>query len=122
MGNTGDMRLSSHAQGYVRGVLGEDSNALKSASPVYNADKIRARVFLIHGKDDQRAPIKHAERLRDALTKVGRPPEWLVQSKEAHGFYDEANRERMYAQLLSFINKSLDLPESVASGAPTKAN
>jgi len=122
MGNSGDMRLSGLARGYVRRVLGEDEKALKAASPAYNADKLRARVFLIHGKDDERAPIKHAERLRDALTKVGRPPEWLVESREEHGFVNEANRERMYARMLSFINRSLNLPETFATGAPAKAN
>jgi dipeptidyl aminopeptidase/acylaminoacyl peptidase len=122
MGNSGDMRLSGLARGYVRRVLGADEKALKAASPAYNADKLRARVFLIHGKDDERAPIKHAERLRDALTKLGRPPEWLVESREAHGFVNEANRERMYARMLSFINRSLNLPETFATGAPAKAN
>jgi len=122
MDNTGDMRFSGLAQGYIHPVVGEDPKALKSGSSVYNADKIQARVFLIHGKDDEHAPIKHADRLRDALTKVGRPPEWLTESKEAHGFGNEANRERMYERLLSFINRSLNLPDTVAAGAPAKAN
>jgi len=122
MAKTDNVRFSPLAQRYFRWILGEDTKALKSASPVYNADKIQARVFLIHGKDDERAPIEHAERLRDALAKVGRPPEWLVEKKEAHGFYNEANQERMYARLLTFINQSLGLPETFAAGAPAKAN
>ncbi len=122
MGNTGDLRLSGLARGYARRVLGENSNALKSASPVYNADKIRARVFLISGKKDERAPIEHSERLRDALIKLGRPPEWLVESTEVHGFWNEGNRERMYTQLMSFIIRGMNLPETLATGAPPKAN
>jgi dipeptidyl aminopeptidase/acylaminoacyl peptidase len=60
-------------------------------------------VFLVHGKRDHRAPIEHAESLRDALAARGRPPEWLVESKEGHGFFDEDARERMYARLLKFF-------------------
>ncbi len=35
---------------------------------------------------------------------------------------NEANRERMYRKVLSFIKRSLKLPETVAAGAPTKAD
>ncbi len=122
MGKTDNLRFSPLGQSQIRRVLGEDSRALRGASPVYNADKIQASVFLIHGQNDGRSPIEHAERLRDALKKVGRPPEWLVERKEAHGFGNEENRERMYARLLSFINRSLNLPETVAGGAPSKPN
>ncbi len=71
--------------------------------PAFNADKLKAKVFLIHGKLDHRAPIVHAEKMRDALTAVGRPPEWLVEPHEAHGFYDEGARERMYTRLIAFL-------------------
>jgi len=52
------------------------------------------------------APIEHAERLRDALTAAGAPPQWLVEPHEGHGFYDEGARERMYTLLLQFLREN----------------
>jgi dipeptidyl aminopeptidase/acylaminoacyl peptidase len=103
MSSSGDIPGSRSGKGYLKTVLGEDDAALERASPLHNVDKIKARVFLIHGKKDRRAPIEQAEKLRDALTAAGRPPEWLVESDEAHGFYDEAARERMYTRLVRFL-------------------
>ena len=107
LSQTGDIRLERSGRGYLRTAVGEDEIALQKASPAGHADQIAARVLLIHGKRDERAPIEHAEALRDALTARGRPPEWLVEPKEGHGFYDEAARERMYGRLLEFLKKSL---------------
>jgi dipeptidyl aminopeptidase/acylaminoacyl peptidase len=106
MASSGDISESRMGKGYVKTVLGSDEEALKRMSPAYNADKLKAKVFLIHGKQDERAPIKHAELMKEALEKVGRPPLWLVESKEGHGFYDEGARERMYTQLVAFLREN----------------
>src|SRR5439155_22367325 len=81
----GDSSLGRLGRGYVRTVVGEDSEALAKASPVKHADLITARIFLTHGSKDERAPIRHAESLRDALTARGNAPEWLVESQAGHG-------------------------------------
>jgi hypothetical protein len=46
----------------------------------------------------------------------------LTRTREAHGFMNEANRERMFTKVLSFIKRSLKLPDTVGAGAATKAN
>jgi dipeptidyl aminopeptidase/acylaminoacyl peptidase len=103
----GDIAERRLGRGYVRTAVGEDVRALEQSSPVRRADELRARVLLIHGKKDVRAPIDHAEALRDALTSRGRPPEWLVEAKEGHGFYDEGARERMYERLVRFLKENM---------------
>jgi len=90
----------------LRTALGEDRSALDNASPARHPDQISAPVFLIHGRKDQRAPIEHAEALRDALAACGKPPEWLVESKEGHGFFDDGARERMYGRLVKFFKEN----------------
>jgi dipeptidyl aminopeptidase/acylaminoacyl peptidase len=52
------------------------------------------------------APIEHAERMKKALEDAGAQPEWLVEQKEAHGFYDEGARERMYTRLVAFLQEN----------------
>jgi dipeptidyl aminopeptidase/acylaminoacyl peptidase len=44
--------------------------------------------------------------MRDALAASGKPPEWLVESKEGHGFFDDGARERMYGRLVKFFKEN----------------
>lgn len=101
--------ISEHERGlsYLKAVLGTDQAELKARSPAYNADKIRIPVMLIHGKDDERAPIAHAERMRAALEKAGNKPEWLTRWGEGHGFNDETNRITMYEKVLDFLARHI---------------
>jgi dipeptidyl aminopeptidase/acylaminoacyl peptidase len=65
---------------YLNEMRGTGDAELKANSPSQLADQICAKVFLIHGARDERVPLKplkHAERLRDALTAAGNAPEWL---------------------------------------------
>ena len=64
MAREGDIPGTPLGRGYLRTVLGEDAEALSDASPARNADKLRARVLLIHGKKDRRAPFEHRAELR----------------------------------------------------------
>src|SRR6266404_493766 len=77
MSSEGDIAETRLGRGYVANVLGQDVASLRQTSPVYNAGRLRARVLLIHGKQDQRAPIVHAEELQRALIEAGNPPEWM---------------------------------------------
>ncbi len=113
---TGDIPWTHHGIGYVRTAVGSDDAALRAASPVYNAAKLRARVLLVHGEEDIRAPIAHAEKMRKALTDAGRPPEWLVEPREGHGFYAEGARERMWTRTVAFLKEST--PPATAIPAP----
>jgi dienelactone hydrolase len=113
---------SGRTRGYFRTTLGEDQAALKATSPVFHADKIKVPVLLIHGGRDQRVPIVHAEKLRDALTALGRPPAWLEEPLEGHGFYDEGARLRMSEALVAFLKQhTAPAPGAAATAAPAPA-
>ncbi len=103
----GDIQTSASGKNYLNLALGTDRDELRRRSPVYNADKIRIPVLLLHGKVDERAPYEHAKRMRDALTKAGNPPEWSTEWGEGHGFFDEANRAAAYGRILEFFAKNL---------------
>src|SRR5690606_37595506 len=74
MFDSGDIASAQRGLSYLREVLGEDRALLDARSPVANADKIKAKVMLIHGRQDVRAPIAHADRMREALRAAGNEP------------------------------------------------
>jgi dipeptidyl aminopeptidase/acylaminoacyl peptidase len=103
----GDIQTVKSGINYLKVAVGTDTEELKRRSPVYNADKIRAKVLLLHGKIDERAPFEHAKRMRAALEKAGNPPEWSTEWGEGHGFFDPANRAAAYELMLKFFDKHL---------------
>ena len=56
-----------------------------------------------YGDDDRRVPGLHAERMLHALQKAGKAVDYRVEKNEAHGFFDEKNREEMYDEVLRFL-------------------
>ncbi|MDH5432577.1 MAG: S9 family peptidase [Gammaproteobacteria bacterium] len=92
---------------YRKRSLGEDPVQLQKFSPVYNVDKIKADILLIHGKRDRRVPIEHAEVMMAALEKVNKQYEWFEISDEGHGYYDPKSRLEVYQKILNFLDKNL---------------
>jgi len=107
MFKSGDIRTVKMGVNYLRKAVGTDRADMLRRSPVANADKIKAKVMLIHGKIDRRAPIIHAHKMRSALKKSGNDPVWLVEKREGHGFFNEDNRLHMYEQVIEFLSSAL---------------
>lgn len=92
---------------YLEEVLGSDEALLDSRSPVTSADRIKARVMLIHGKSDERVPFEHAKRMRDALEEQGKEVVWLAEDFEGHGLSSDANRVLVYERILDFLEENI---------------
>lgn len=104
----GDMQSGRLTRSHLNEALGNDSEQLKARSPAYQAEKIKAKVLLVHGTRDERVPVKHAERMRDALKAAGNPAEWYVETDEAHGFIKESANEQLYTRVDSFLRGCLN--------------
>jgi len=100
-------RWDDASAAYIRKTVGPDKAALARISPANLADRIRIPVLLVHGGKDKTAPVEHAEAMRAALVKAGRPPEWLLAPDERHGFYDTHNLVKFYETLEAFLGKHL---------------
>ena len=98
---------SKRSFNFLAEVIGTDSDLLKKDSPTYVADKIKVPVLLVHGEQDRITPKEQAEAMRDALTKAGKPFEWMMVPKEEHGFYKEENRAAFYQKLEAFLAKHI---------------
>jgi dipeptidyl aminopeptidase/acylaminoacyl peptidase len=103
----GDTQESKGGRSALRVEMGDDVADLDANSPDKLADKIDVPVLLIHGEDDQRAPIQQAEAMRAALDAAHKPYEWLVKPGEGHGFYDEKNNIERLTRLQQFLEKNI---------------
>ncbi len=103
MFNKGDIKDQKSGRNYLQRVLGNDMQALAAVSPTSLADRIKVPVLLIHGEEDERAPIAQGIAMRDALEKSGNPAEWWAVAKEGHGFYNEDNNIALFKRLETFL-------------------
>lgn len=92
---------------FLKKAVGNNIADLKSRSPVYNADKIKAAILLIHGAKDERAPISQAIAMKSALKKANHPYEWMELKNEGHGYNSEKNKQNIYTKILAFLDKNI---------------
>jgi dipeptidyl aminopeptidase/acylaminoacyl peptidase len=109
MFDEGDIANSASGTSYLKNVLGQNSEVLRAMSPSENVDKLKANLLLVHGGDDERAPIEQLESLEKALKAHDYPYEKLVMDDEGHGFYNDDNRAQYYEKMLLFLKKNLNI-------------
>ncbi|CAG0954363.1 acylaminoacyl-peptidase [Burkholderiales bacterium] len=85
----------------------KEAEALRAVSPAFHADRIKAPVMLIFGEADIRVPLEQGEKMKKALERAGKKPEWIVKEEEGHGFVKTENRVDMYTRMLKFLDQHL---------------
>ncbi|MCJ8270060.1 MAG: prolyl oligopeptidase family serine peptidase, partial [Psychrosphaera sp.] len=106
--DVGDVKDRAEGLHYIETAVGiKDSPDMAKYSPARHVDKIKAGIFLVHGKQDYRVPIEHFEVMTEALDKIGNPYEKMVALGEGHGFAETENQLKLYNQMLTFLAKYL---------------
>ncbi|WP_299591925.1 prolyl oligopeptidase family serine peptidase [uncultured Microbulbifer sp.] len=100
----GDIRRRDRGIAYLSETVGLDPEHMRANSPLYHTDKLDLPLFIIHGEEDERAPVAHAEALLEKLEAQGKSAQSLIVKHEGHGFYNEENRKMLYTQLLGFLD------------------
>ena len=77
------------------------------ASPVYNADKIKAPLFIAQGANDPRVKKSESDQMVEAMRERGVEVEYLVKDNEGHGFRNEENRFEFYEAMEKFLVKHI---------------
>ncbi len=80
---------------------------LVEKSPALHADRIRAPLFVVQGKNDPRVNIAESNQMVEALRKRGIEVPYLVKDNEGHGFHNEENRFEFYEAMEQFFAKHL---------------
>lgn len=92
---------------FMSTAVGDDADRLRATSPVHNAERIQAPLYLVHGGSDVRVVIGHFNRLREALDALGKDYRWMVKEEEGHGFYNVDNRVELYDSMLEFLDQHI---------------
>ena len=81
-------------------------------SPLNNAAKIRAPLFVAQGKNDPRVPWTEAEQIVMAVRANDEPVWYLLFNDEGHGFRKKANSDYFTAASMMFLQKYLLVSEA----------
>lgn len=116
-----DFAQSRWGPKYIDKVIGPTPADRRAASPIHSVDRIKAPLLIVHGGEDARVPISHANALIKALDEAGKPYETLIKPNEGHGFYKAEHREEFYARLIEFLDKHIGPNSPYAGQASTSA-
>jgi dipeptidyl aminopeptidase/acylaminoacyl peptidase len=86
----------------------KDQALLRSRSPLFAADKIKAPLFIAQGYNDPRVNHAEAEQIVAALRKNGQPVEYMLKMDEGHGFANPENRIDFYTKMEAFLADHLE--------------
>ncbi len=84
-----------------------DMELLRSASPVFHADKITAPLFVAQGRMDPRVNVDESDQMVAAMRERGVEVQYIVKDNEGHGFRNEENRFEFYRAMEEFLAKHL---------------
>jgi dipeptidyl-peptidase-4 len=85
----------------------ENPDGYKTASPLGAADKLKAKVLLIHGTDDDNVHLQNTLNFVEALVKARTPFDLYLQPGEKHAFAGEAARFYLTQRLVEFFKQNL---------------
>ena len=84
-----------------------DSLMLREVSPVFQADKIVAPLFIAQGRNDPRVNVDESDQMVEAMKARGIDVEYMVKDNEGHGFHNEENRFDFYRAMEAFLSKQM---------------
>jgi dipeptidyl aminopeptidase/acylaminoacyl peptidase len=87
--------------------MGDTEELLKSQSPLFKADQIKAPLLIGQGKNDPRVNRAESDQVVQAMRKNGKDVEYYVFPDEGHGFARPENRMAFNAATERFLTKHL---------------
>lgn len=85
----------------------DDTEYLRSISPLFHADKIKKPLIVLQGANDPRVLKVESDEIVEAVKKNNVPVEYVVFEDEGHGFAKKANQARGYQAIKEFLDTHL---------------
>ena len=101
--------FAAHAFKYQYGNLDDaaDRKRLEETSPVNLASRIKVPVLMAYGGSDVRVIPEHGTRMKAAMERAGRKPEWIIVEDEGHGYRKLENQVMFYGAMEKFLEKNI---------------
>jgi dipeptidyl aminopeptidase/acylaminoacyl peptidase len=84
-----------------------DESFNRRISPLFHADKIKAKLMIMHGANDPRVKIQESNRIVETMRKNKKEVVYVVYPDEGHGFRRPANLADMLSRIENFLAKHL---------------
>ena len=85
----------------------EMAEYLERIAPMNHAEKIRAPMFVVQGRNDPRVPYTEAEQMVNTLKSTSTPVWYLLAKDEGHGFQKKANADFQFYATILFMQRYL---------------
>ncbi|MFS1524914.1 alpha/beta hydrolase family protein [Microbulbifer sp. 2304DJ12-6] len=108
----GDIKRRDRGLAYLKRELSKNEHFLKENSPLHNTSRLNLPLMIVHGEQDERVPVEHAEHMLKQLKKEHKPVKSLIISNAGHGFYSEENNLQFYTELLRFLDQHIGVGAS----------
>ncbi|MEO0895206.1 MAG: prolyl oligopeptidase family serine peptidase [Bacteroidota bacterium] len=82
-----------------------EAEKLNDRSPLYHADKMKGKLLLTHGTNDQRVPIAGSRMMRDSLIKYNKDVTLVEFEGQGHGIKGLENNKTFYQAWLGFLER-----------------
>ncbi len=91
----------------VMGNPEKDKAYLKSVSPYFHVDQIKAPLLIARGANDPLIDISESDTFVEKLRDNNIPVQYIVKENEGHGFMNEENRFDLYKAMETFLANHL---------------
>jgi dipeptidyl aminopeptidase/acylaminoacyl peptidase len=76
---------------------------LKDVSPIHHPDQFSIPILLVHGKKDQRVPVKQSREMDERLRRAGKAVRYVEQPLGDHHLSREADRVQFLTEVEAFL-------------------
>ena len=104
-----------HFKYYFREQMGDpekDRSLWRDRSAIEFADKLKAKLLMVHGVNDPRCPVEQSQIFRDRLVELGRTEgtdfEYVELADEGHGSSDIQQKIRTFRILADYLERVLN--------------
>jgi len=85
----------------------KDAEQLMATSPLQQAARIHQPLLLAYGTADERVPMIHGTKFRDAVRAVNKDVEWIEYEDEGHGWSLPQNRIDFWTRVERFLDRNI---------------
>lgn len=85
----------------------ENESGYNDNSPLFFADQLQGKYFLIHGSGDDNVHYQNALEMANALIAANKQFDFFIYPNRNHGIYGGNTREHLFRMMLDYVKKNL---------------